>query len=95
MVIFLLLGSVVIEVASSNLYQAVLTAGNMWRHVMIVSAWSIVLVFVSDLTIPRHGAAGLALAYLMAWCFSAAAYGGIAVAASGPRTDKLRVRYAS
>jgi O-antigen/teichoic acid export membrane protein len=77
--IWLLLSSVVIEVVACNLYQAIFTSGSLWRQAGINALWTIVLVTCSLFAIPRYGAAGLAGAYLAAWCGSAVLYGGVAL----------------
>jgi O-antigen/teichoic acid export membrane protein len=77
-VILLLLGSVVVEVVATSLYQAIFTAGRLWRHFTIMSIWTVVLVTGSHLTSPRYGAAGLAFSYLVAWCVALGLYARIA-----------------
>jgi O-antigen/teichoic acid export membrane protein len=73
-----LLGSVVIEVVAINLYQAIFTSHSLWWQAGILTIWSAVLVGVSRVAVPGHGATGLALAYLSAWSVSALLYGGFA-----------------
>jgi O-antigen/teichoic acid export membrane protein len=77
-VVLLLLGSVVVEVVATSLYQAIFSAGRVWRHFAIMSIWMGVLLTGSHLTSARYGAAGLALSYLVAWSVALALYAAIA-----------------
>jgi O-antigen/teichoic acid export membrane protein len=77
-VILLLLGSVVVEVVATSLYQAIFSGGRLWRHFAIMSIWTVVLLTGSHLTSPYYGAAGLAFSYLVAWCVALALYAWIA-----------------
>jgi O-antigen/teichoic acid export membrane protein len=74
----LLLGAAVIEVVAANLYQAVFAGRSMWWHAAIMAVWVGVLLSVSIRAIPGYGAAGLAFAYLAAWCITAVLYGTMA-----------------
>ena len=77
-VVLLLLGSVVVEVVATSLYQAIFTAGRLWRHFAIMNIWTVVLLTSSYLTSPRYGAAGLAFSYLVAWSVALALYAWVA-----------------
>jgi O-antigen/teichoic acid export membrane protein len=88
--VVLLLGSVVVEVVAVNLYQALFTSESIWWQVAIITIWAAVLVGVSTVTIPRHGAAGLAFSYLVAWCISGVLYGGFAWVQQKRRDEGLR-----
>jgi len=77
--LLLMLFSAVIEIVATNLYQAIFTAASLWWQVGIGSVWAGVLMLLSEQVLARHGAAGLALAYLVAWCISAALYGSLAI----------------
>jgi O-antigen/teichoic acid export membrane protein len=73
--VVLLLGSVVLEVIANNLFQALFTAGRLWRNLLIVCVWTAILILGVVLLAPRYGATGLALSYLAAWSASAFLYG--------------------
>jgi O-antigen/teichoic acid export membrane protein len=88
--VILLLGAVVVEVVACNLYQALFTSEAIWWQVAIVIIWGIVLIGASTVTIPRHGAAGLAFSYLLAWCCSGVLYGGFAWIQEKQRGEGLK-----
>jgi O-antigen/teichoic acid export membrane protein len=75
----LLLASVILEVVSNNLFQALFTAGRISRHLSIVCTWAAVLLGAATLGTRRHGAAGLAGAYLVAWFVAVGLYLGAAI----------------
>jgi O-antigen/teichoic acid export membrane protein len=72
------LGSVVLEVIANTLFQALFTAGRIWRNLGIISTWAAVLISCVMLT-SRWGAAGIAFAYLSAWSVSLVLYALAAV----------------
>jgi len=78
LLIGLLLGSAVAEVIATNLFQALFTAGKLWRNLAIVCTWSMTLVGCSALATRHHGAAGLAFAYLAGWAVSGFFYAAAA-----------------
>ena len=73
-----LLAAGVTEVVATNLYQALFASRNFWWQVAVQAVWVGFLVSLSFAAIPRHGAVGLASAYLAAWCVSAVLYGILA-----------------
>jgi O-antigen/teichoic acid export membrane protein len=81
--LLLLLSSAVVEIVATNLYQAIFTRASLWWQVGIGSIWAAVLILVSELVLTRHGAAGLALSYLVAWCPAALLYGALATILQG------------
>jgi hypothetical protein len=62
------------EVASRNLFQATFTRSSLWWQVVVISAWSLLLVGVAWHAVPHSGAAGLAAAYAASWTASALLY---------------------
>lgn len=77
-VVTFLLAAGVTEVVATNLYQTLFASRSFWWQVAVQVAWVGVLVSLSLATIPGHGPAGLAFAYLVAWCVSAVLYGLLA-----------------
>ena len=78
LLVLLLLCAAVVEVITTNLYQALFASRSLWWQTAIVLVWIAVLVSFSILAIPGYGAAGLAFAYLAAWCVTAVLYGTMA-----------------
>ncbi len=76
--VILLLSSAVVEVVACNLYQTIFAAGHLWWQVAIISVWATILAGVSVFSIPRYGAAGLALSNLVAMLASSVLYGRLA-----------------
>jgi O-antigen/teichoic acid export membrane protein len=74
LLIGLLLASAVLEVLATNLFQALFTAGKLWRNLGIVSVWAATIAICAALATRSHGAAGLAFAYLAAWTVSGSLY---------------------
>jgi O-antigen/teichoic acid export membrane protein len=74
----ILLASAVAEVIATNLFQALFTAGKLWRNLGIVSLWSGTLFICSYLATRHYGASGLAFAYLAAWTLSGSMYATVA-----------------
>jgi O-antigen/teichoic acid export membrane protein len=72
--IILLLGSVVFEVIANNLFQVLFVSGQLWRNLAIVGVWTAVLIASTLVSVPRMGASGLAMSYLLAWGCSASLY---------------------
>jgi O-antigen/teichoic acid export membrane protein len=70
----LLMASVTIEVVAAGLYQAIFTSRSLWSQAAVMSIWSGVLAGISSRAVPAHGAAGLALAYLVAWSLATLLY---------------------
>jgi O-antigen/teichoic acid export membrane protein len=70
----LLLGSVVVEVIATSLFQTIFTTGRLWCNLGIVSLWTITLVVCTALSTLHYGAAGLAFAYLAGWTLSGSLY---------------------
>jgi O-antigen/teichoic acid export membrane protein len=77
--LLVLLGSGVLEVVASNLYQSIFTARSLWWHVAIIIVWAAVLFSTSKAFVASYGAVGLALSYLVAWSISGGLYGTLAL----------------
>jgi O-antigen/teichoic acid export membrane protein len=86
--LFLLLLSAVVEVVACNLYQAVFTAKTLWWQVVVQSAWTVLLLFLSHELLPSGGAVGLAQAYLAAWCVSLGLYAMLAHSKEGLANER-------
>jgi O-antigen/teichoic acid export membrane protein len=62
-----------VEVCATSIYQTIPAAGAMWLQACVMVLWASSLVGLSGLLVPRQGAFGLALAYLVTWlvaCFT-------------------------
>ncbi len=71
MLIPMLLGSVVLEIAANTLFQALFASGELWRSLAIGGVWATTLLSCAVLATSRLGATGLAVSYFAAWAVSA------------------------
>jgi O-antigen/teichoic acid export membrane protein len=87
LLITLLLASAVVEVVACNLYQTIFAGGSLWWQAGINTVWIAVLAGCCWWTVPRMGAAGLAVSYLAAWSVSAVLYGAMTTVARHPKLE--------
>lgn len=78
----MVLGAVVLEAVASTLFQALFTAGRIWRNLGVNAVWAGVLILCVTLA-AEFGAAGVAFSYLMASAASLLLYASAAVKQCG------------
>ena len=78
--LWIILGSAVIEVTAGALYQATFARPNLAWQVVVISVWSALLVGLTRMLVPSIGTEGLAAAYAAAFASSTLIYAQIRVA---------------
>ena len=63
----LLITAAVLNLANNTLGQTLLSSGRMWAGLVIYLAWGLILLTTAWLLVPTLGAAGLAMAYFLAY----------------------------
>ncbi|HYW43258.1 MAG TPA: oligosaccharide flippase family protein [Bryobacteraceae bacterium] len=72
--LWLLMGSAVLEVVACNLYQATFARQSLFWQIAVISLWAAVLVGATRLLVRPLAASGLAAAYGISWAISALFY---------------------
>jgi len=72
--LWIVMGSAVIEVTAGTLYQATFTRPSLGWQVVVISVWSALLVGITRMLVPSIGPEGLAAAYATAFASSAIIY---------------------
>jgi O-antigen/teichoic acid export membrane protein len=74
LLVWTLLVAAVLEVVGGSMYQALFSAGTIWRNFGIMSVWAAMLTGVTVAATPTLGSAGIGVAYCSAWCLATVLY---------------------